>query len=180
LQHATLRRAALWLCLASLIFAAPLGGRAGAADPAPAGHSAPAASPFRKITSLLRFIDEPPRIRLQAQPPHEAHPRRNFERFPANVALFRLLNGHRAPWLDMLALVLLVLGSGWGLLPAVAYAALPKTRPRRYIQRTWRISPPTPERKNSPASPTRRGAPDDRGRTVSSVRLVISEGIVAR
>jgi len=117
-----LRRAALWLFLASLIVAVPLGGRA-AADPAPVEQSASASPSSRKISSLLRFIEEPPHIRLQATPPVAIKESGNFERFAANVALFRLFNAHRAPWLDALALVLLVLGSGWGIIPAVAYAA---------------------------------------------------------
>lgn|GEM_PF-2723722 len=123
MQYAISRRTALWLCLVSLS-AVPFSGRAAAADPARAESSAPAPPLYRKIISSLRFIEDPPRIRLQAQPPHEAHPRRNFERFAANVALFRLINMHRAPWLDALALALLVLGSWWGLIPAVAYAAI--------------------------------------------------------
>lgn len=127
MENAPLRRAALCLFQAMLFLGLQFSGHAAATVPAPVERAAitvPAPPPAgRGSSSLFRFVGEAPRIRLQAKPPPAVHPRRSFERFTANVALFRLVNTNRAPWLDAIALVLLVLGSGWVLIPVVAYAA---------------------------------------------------------
>jgi len=70
------------------------------------------------METLLRFVDIPS-VYLQKAPllmnrhgwPGE------FERFSANITLFRLINDHRHPWLDACCLLLLYLGSGYMLAP---------------------------------------------------------------
>jgi len=125
---AVLRRVALYLCLAAVLCASPVIGQTAPVTPAPVARSTTAPAPHRGfrdrvVYPLLRIFGHPPRIQRQAVPRSMAAPI-NFERFSANIALFRAVNTHRAPWLDGLCLVVIYLGSGWMLVPAVAYAVI--------------------------------------------------------
>lgn len=72
-----------------------------------------------RIRPLLRFTEQIPRVH-QRNTPILKKPigwPGNFERFSANIALFRLINTHRHPWLDGFCLLLLYLGSGYIVVP---------------------------------------------------------------
>ena len=92
----------------------------------PPQPTAPPASPSRSrqimhrlVYPFLRFSHATPQVRLQAAPRSE-NGQDTIEAFPANIALFRLINTHRHPWLDALCIALLPLGSGWLLIPIAA------------------------------------------------------------
>lgn len=68
--------------------------------------------------TLLRFV-RIPTVYIQQEPlsvNRQGWPG-EFERFSANIALFRLINDHRHPWLDAVCIALLYLGSGYMLAP---------------------------------------------------------------
>lgn len=74
----------------------------------------------RLMKDLIRFHGETPKVQHRAEPyPQLRKPGvlGVFEDMPANIALFRAINGTRHPWLDGFAIVMLYLGSGWIILP---------------------------------------------------------------
>ncbi|MHB0940079.1 MAG: phosphatase PAP2 family protein [Armatimonadota bacterium] len=70
------------------------------------------------IETILRFADIPQVYRQKTPLLQNRHGwPGNFECFSANIALFRLVNNHRHPWLDAFCLLLLYLGSGYVIVP---------------------------------------------------------------